>query len=499
MSTEHAIVIGGSIAGLSAARALRSRFAKVTILEQDTIPDRPQGRRGTPQSWHNHFLLERGRQSLESLFPGFTDCVVADGGTLLDPAHDAVQALAGGWFPRSRSTMRVLMASRPQLEASVRSVALADPGILFLQGTPVAGLLTSEESGGIRVTGVTYVDPDRRERVDLDADLVVDAAGRGSKCVKWMSDIGVQVDERTLDARVSYSSRWYRWPTEDQSWWKWLTVLPSIESDSTDEQQYLCSIFPIENDCFIAVMGSWGLPMPTTVDEFEEASRLTRSPEFARTLDASEPLSGVHRTKSTRNVWRRFDQATGLPAGYLAVGDAVCAFNPIYAQGMTCAATTAVILRDLLSRHDVTDRSFPPAFYAEQAKLLALPWQLALTRDGAYEHATGTDVMRDGTKKKLISRYTWSGFQFITEAAFEDDAINEHFDNVLNLRESLTDLLRNPRVIYGLARYGVRRSLRRSVFPGLSPVEREPRVTDYTHLLSPARTALIESEPAPAR
>lgn len=496
MSARHAVVIGGSIAGMSAARALRSQFDAVTILEQDAIPDKPQGRRGTPQSWHNHFLLERGRQSLESLFPGFTDRVVSDGGTLLDPAYDAVQALAGGWFPRSHSTMRVLMASRPQLEASVRSLALNDPNIRFVEQAPVAGLLTSDDSDGPLVTGVVYVDAEQQGRVELAADLVVDAAGRGSKCTKWMAELGIDVEERTLDARVSYSSRWYRWPNEEHSWWKWLTVLPSIEQDSTDEEQYLCSIFPIENNCFIAVMGSWGLPMPTGVDEYEAAARRTRSPEFAKALEASAPLSDVHRTKSTRNVWRRFDQAKKLPAGYIAVGDAVCAFNPIYAQGMTCASTTGVILRDVLSREDYRARSFPTAFYAEQAKLLALPWQLALTRDGAYSHATGTDVMPDGLKKHLVSRYTWSGLQFISEAAFEDDAINVHFDNVLNLHESLSDLLRNPRVLFGLLRYAVRKRLGITRFPQLSSIRTEPRATDYTHLLPDTRTAQPMTETA---
>ncbi|WP_068270845.1 FAD-dependent oxidoreductase [Aldersonia kunmingensis] len=491
MSTQHAVVIGGSIAGLSAAQALRSRFDKVTILEQDALPDRPQGRRGTPQAWHNHFLLDRGRQSLDSLFPGFTDHVVAQGGTLLDPAYDAVQCLATGWVPRSQSGMRMLFASRPNFESCIRDLARQDPNIRFVENAPVSGLITSSEPSGVRVTGVNYLDPAERATRDLAADLVVDASGRGSKCAKWMTDLGVDIEERTLDAQVTYSSRWYRWPDQDVSWWKWLTVLPSIDPDATDQQRYLCSIFPIEDNSFIAVMGSWGLPMPSTVDDFEAAYRTTRSPEFGRVLDAAEPLTDVHRTKSTKNVWRRFDKAANLPAGYIAVGDAVCAFNPIYAQGMTCAATSGVILRDLLTRRDFHDHSFPVAFYGEQAKLLDLPWQLALTRDGAYDHATGTDVMSNGLMRKLVSRYTWSGFQFMTEAAFEDDVINDHFDKVFNLHESLGEFLRNPRVLYGLLRYGVRKILGRSSLPKLVAPHLEPDATDVTHLRGGAASAEV--------
>lgn len=79
-STDHAVVIGASVGGLCAARALQGRFGKVTILEADVLPIEPAGRRGTPQAWHNHFLLAAGRLAIESLFPGFTDRLLANGG-----------------------------------------------------------------------------------------------------------------------------------------------------------------------------------------------------------------------------------------------------------------------------------------------------------------------------------------------------------------------------------------------------------------------------------
>ncbi len=467
---------------MSAASALRTRFSAVTILEQDIIPETPTGRRGVPQSWHNHFLLDRGRRALDDLFPGFTDHVLAEGGMMLDPAYDAVQCLAGGWFPRSRSEMRMLFASRPKFESCIRDLSRRDPNITYIEGARVKGLVHQRDAAGTRVTGVRYVDPDTGELVVLAADLVVDAGGRGSRCLNWMSELGVEIEEETLDARVSYSSRWYRWPDEDVSWWKWLTVLPSIDRDASVPEQYLCSIFPIEDNCFIAVMGSWGQPMPTTVDEFEAAYRSSRTAEFGRVLDLSEPLSDVHRTKSTRNVWRRFDRVTGLPDGYLALGDAVCAFNPIYAQGMTCASVSALILRDVLAESDVDAHGLPSRFYSRHTELVDLAWQLALTRDGAYDHARGSAVMADGVKKKLVTRYTWSGLQFISEAGFSDKAIDEHFDRVFNLHESLGELLSSPRVIFGLARFGVRKAFGRSPLPALRDPQLVPDPTDITHL-----------------
>ena len=68
---KHAIVIGSSIAGLLAARALSEHFEHVTILERDNLSDKPEPRKGVPQGQHAHGLLAAGlpqyRQALHLL------------------------------------------------------------------------------------------------------------------------------------------------------------------------------------------------------------------------------------------------------------------------------------------------------------------------------------------------------------------------------------------------------------------------------------------------
>ena len=79
MANTHAIVIGGSMAGLCAARVLSSHFDKVTVIDRDAYPAGAHERPGVPQSRHVHALLMRGRIELDRLFPGFERTMIERG------------------------------------------------------------------------------------------------------------------------------------------------------------------------------------------------------------------------------------------------------------------------------------------------------------------------------------------------------------------------------------------------------------------------------------
>ena len=70
--TRLAVILGASIAGLLAARALAPHFERVLLLERDSLPDKPDYRSGTAQAQHAHILLRRGLTGLEQALPGFT-------------------------------------------------------------------------------------------------------------------------------------------------------------------------------------------------------------------------------------------------------------------------------------------------------------------------------------------------------------------------------------------------------------------------------------------
>src|SRR5262249_51793026 len=126
---SHALVIGGSLAGVLAARVLADHFATVTVLERDRYPEGPVPRKGVPPAGHAQVLLGRGQQILEELFPGITAELAAAGAPCLDAAGDIAWLTRSGWAARFASGLRLLSASRDLLEWAVRQRVVALPGV----------------------------------------------------------------------------------------------------------------------------------------------------------------------------------------------------------------------------------------------------------------------------------------------------------------------------------------------------------------------------------
>jgi 2-polyprenyl-6-methoxyphenol hydroxylase-like FAD-dependent oxidoreductase len=133
-----AVVIGAGMAGLAAARVLADRFARVTVVDRDSLPPGPESRRGVPQSAHPHALLAVGREALEKLFPGLTDDLVERGAQWADVVRDAVVWQLDGYRTRVDSGVTVLFMTRPLLESCVRRRLRALPQVTVLDETAVA-------------------------------------------------------------------------------------------------------------------------------------------------------------------------------------------------------------------------------------------------------------------------------------------------------------------------------------------------------------------------
>lgn len=471
---RKAVVLGCSVAGLSTAGALAPYFDEVLVLERDELPPEADHRRGVPQSKHPHFLLNSGRRALGELFPGFEADLIAAGGMPLIASMDTAHMTDVGWSPRLKGALDMVYGSRILVERVLRDRVRALDNVTIREGVSVTGINTAD--GGTangRVTGVTFSSAAGDEHAD--AELVIDALGRGSSISDWLVAAGwPEVQVKTLDAKVTYVSRWYDLPSAEERseawWWKHMVIMPTEKKgDHPIEHDYLINFFPIEGNRAIACMGSWGLQMPRKVDEFVDAANRLQTPKFAAAMDASTPTSEVFLTRSTGNKWRRFDKLPVAPQGIVFIGDSICAFNPFYGQGMSSAALSALRLRNALQSTSTLDATFYRRFLADQAKEFNVPWAMAMARDRGYECATGTEVA-PAWMRKILAVVGSSMFNAITGASREDRVIDEHFARVFNLDEPIGTMLRNPRVIFGLIRYKVRDVFGRHKIPfGFDP------------------------------
>ena len=117
---EHAVVIGASMGGLSAAAALAQFYRRVTVLERDALPDGPEHRRGVPQSKHAHGLQPGGMRALDELLPGLMAELVAGGAPTGDVSQDCSWTVGGERLARGQAGVRGIGLTRPFLEHRVR-------------------------------------------------------------------------------------------------------------------------------------------------------------------------------------------------------------------------------------------------------------------------------------------------------------------------------------------------------------------------------------------
>ncbi|MGW4941836.1 FAD-dependent oxidoreductase [Actinoplanes sp. NPDC004185] len=375
---DDAVVIGAGMAGLAAARVLADRFDRVTVVDRDRLPTGPDSRRGVPQSAHPHALLAVGRDALEKLFPGLTDELLALGARWIDVARDAHVWQLDGYRVRADSGVTMLAMSRPLLESCVQRRVRALPRVSVLDETAVAGLTGR---AGERVTGVTLADG--RE---LPAGLVVDASGRGSRSDRWLHDLGFpSPPESVITVRVHYTTRLVSGRPK---------CLPGpgmiVLAESPPEHRRYGAAFSVEGDRWLVTLGGFhGEQAPTDPEGYQRFAESLPDGTIAELLRTGEPLTDPVAYTYPTSRRRHFERLRRIPAGYVAVGDALCSFNPVYGHGMTVAALEAVTLAECLDRHRAPSVAMARDFYRRSAKPIAVAWEMAATTDFAYPGTQG--------------------------------------------------------------------------------------------------------------
>jgi 2-polyprenyl-6-methoxyphenol hydroxylase-like FAD-dependent oxidoreductase len=412
----RAVVIGASVAGLLAARALNSYFPSVTVFDRDVLPSSPVPRRGVPQSRQIHALLARGAAGLEQLFPGFLDDMVTAGVPSSDMQANFSWYLDGHKMTGAVSGLTGYLPSRPLLESMIRARVAALRNVTITGGTDVVGLLST----GGEVTGVQVRRKGAGALPNVPADLVVDAAGRGSRVLTWLRELGYPLpEESTVRPEVVYVTRHYRREPGMLGGRDGATVTPYPGHPRSG------AVVSQEGDRFaIVLIGMLGEEPPTDDEGMAAFAATLAGHEIADVIREATPLDEPVKMRYPVSTLRHFAKMDSRPGGFLVVGDALCSFNPIYGQGMTVAVMEAELLQTLL---DDGRADLPARFFAAVPDLLATPWALATGGDLRFPEVEG----ERGPQDKEIDAYLT---QYRASAAV-DPVLGTAFLRVANIME----------------------------------------------------------------
>jgi 2-polyprenyl-6-methoxyphenol hydroxylase-like FAD-dependent oxidoreductase len=331
--------------------------------------------------------LQGGQQVLSSLYPGFTGELRRLGATQAIVGRDIVWYLPDGKAYNPVGSLRAPLdlgfeahcASRGLIEFLIRRLTLALPNVKLETGATVRELA---HNGG-RVQGVRCSDSR-----SFAAELVVDAGGRGSHAPRWLEAMGfARPSETTIGVDTAYSTANFRRP---KSYTGEPLIFVTGPAPYFTRRGYLITI---ENETLlVSLIGRFGDYPSTDKSGFRDFAKELHSPFISELIGGAEQLTQINHYRFPTSVQRHFERMASFPEGFLILGDAVCSFNPIYAQGMSAAALQVQVLQQILRDRAAASQGLEGlalAFFPKAAEVIVTPWILAANFDFAYPQTRG--------------------------------------------------------------------------------------------------------------
>ena len=438
---KNAVVIGGSIAGLTAARVLTDYCERVTIIERDIAPMASEFRKGVPQARHPHVLLKAGEQALEGMFPGLRQELFDKGALPVNMGLEMEWFFQGHWREKYSSPMVNVACSRPLLESAIHDRLKAHPKVTFIQESEVIALLVDESK--TRVAGIRTRSRHSHTVTEMEATLVVDASGRDSDTPRWLQELGFPVPaETSVTSKPGYATRIYAIPESFKETWKAIYIQPSAPNHKRG-----AVIVAMEgNRWHVTMCGMAGDYPPTTEESFLEFAKTLPDQRIYEAIKDAKPLTPVWSFRRGENRLRHYDQLSQYLEGLLVFGDAVYALNPVYAQGMTVAALGAVALdkclREQQAAHpDGNLNGLAECFQKRLATVIAGPWQMATGEDRRW------NVDENITPPDFATRMMQNYMVKLLRVALIDRAVSEAFFQVQQMTAPPTMFFR-PTILW---------------------------------------------------
>jgi 2-polyprenyl-6-methoxyphenol hydroxylase-like FAD-dependent oxidoreductase len=473
---RHVLVIGGSLAGLFAARVLADFFDTITILDRDVFPVTPDHRKGVPQSHHAHGLLPTGMAIIEQLFPGIMNDLRADGATTAFNKVPLAIVTPKGLLPLPKEPGEIISFSRTLLEWHVRDRVSKCSNVRIIPNTEVTGLLATPNHA--RVIGVQVRERGQEGRTaTLHADLIVDASGRHSQTPQWLVELGYEAPPiETINSNLRYASRFYARPEQFPAEWQSLIV------NGRPPQTHGGLILSVDHERWHVTLAGMGGNVPPTDEEgFLQWARSMPDPTIYEALRIAQPLTPIRGYGTPENHLRHFERMQCWPAGFIVTGDAVSAFNPVYGQGMTVSALDAMTLKRCLQEQQHSPRTdFEQHFQLQLAQTVANAWLLATNQDLRFP-----GLRLSGARPRRGLRFVHRYMDLVLSSAVVDPKIAQTYFNVITMTQGPRVLFR-PRLIAHVLVVACKRTVTRLLGKAEEP----------GFALSPTELATLRARPA---
>jgi flavin-dependent dehydrogenase len=342
-----AVVIGGGIAGLAAAKVLSPHFKQVIIYDKGEIK----------QSLHQHVLLKSGQTILENLFPGIKKKLAMAGCLEIDWAKDTLWENFDGSFPRYDSSVKTLSMSRTLLQKMIIKELASMPNIQFQD--------------------------ERVEKVsDLDAALVVVAGGQNFALTRFLGKI--YSEEKSLSINLTYRSYVF-----NQS---------ELELDGFKQYYYQIDppksllggvICPIEDGKAMVTIIEKELTISKCESYADFLNKAKQIPggTFYGIIKNAQPLTSMAIFRKI-HTYRRILDEKKIPKGVVIIGDVLNSLNPVFGQGMTLSLMQVEVLGEMLLSKKFDEKNF----HIKCNSLGFVPYLLSKT--GSEEKSFGKIILR---------------------------------------------------------------------------------------------------------
>ncbi|KAK0489389.1 hypothetical protein IW261DRAFT_1444751 [Armillaria novae-zelandiae] len=409
-----AVICGGSIGGLLAARVCHDHFDDVVIVEPEAWMNTPDATRVDPWNQQSkrsrvmqydslHVILPVGYKAMSKLFPNIEEQGRASG-IKIGPCYARIhfwgndtrmpESEYGGALPKT------VYAGRSGVETFLRRLVLGGD---YKNIRQVVGTVTGISRNTNTPETIDQVTVRTSEGTrTIPGALVVDCTGAAAAGMKWLRHEGygfadgygrnqLPLDELKIayDQKLHYTTLQFRITPElgrklpglpvpyDECW--------GIYNNSTDSSKENRCVYSqrVDGDiiqlCFSA-MGECELPRTLEDAKICARSLVTEKPipeTFFQMLDMLDEVKDTMTCSPVRypgSNYIRYERAVNLPTNWIAMGDSVMRVNPVYGQGCSKAFFGAICLHKLLMTSTVVPKDFSRKYFSIHAEKIRPLW-----------------------------------------------------------------------------------------------------------------------------